>query len=769
MTINATSVVQSAHTVVPGAVTITGDAIASSAVVNAPDLKLLIGGQTVYSTARVIYTETLLFEQDRNGLVGFTLAGRNFSQTVSGHSGTVTSVSVYLRTVGTPTDAIYLEVRDSTFNGTNLATSLRVSSQNITATIGWISFALPAGVVFSAGTTYWIETYTTRAATDSTNRYDVGTNTGNAYAGGELKDVNGAQYVAGWDLAFRLYTGTSHTVAVVSAPDQAVTGTTISPAAILFSDSFPWSDGALPTVSAGVYATPSAWANPIAIASNLAKGTAAGDNAAYLPAYAGSSTAQYAATTVATVEAFWGPTVFNNGVSAFYHLDVFSADLWVFYRVVGGGFTQLGSDLTPLATTAVADVVRLEVELVGGNPVLRAYQNGGLVATYTDTDAAKLTSGTPGMRIWDTTTRLSLFEASDLTGGATATFPGSVALGGGAPQDVGGAFVTSTSVVYSPQVVTPGAVTLSGTTITSTVVVQTPQTVSPGPVTTTGATIAAGAGVSAGSVSPGPVTLTGTTITTTAAVTVGTVAPGAVTVSGASLASTVVVRVGSVTTTTTAAGATVPSTAQLLAGSVTTTTAVTGASVAPTAALFLGSVTTLTSVTGAALASTATLTAGTVTAEGGIAGATHPSTATVTAGTVSPGAVTLAGATLASTATLQVGLVTLPTSVSGATLASALVLSPGAVSLPTEVEVGGAFLGSGAILLPGLATAVETPVLALVGMSGAPATIVAMSTAAPLAAVGVSSDPRAAVGASSEALETVAVSSDEPELVGTTS
>ena len=118
-------------------------------------------------------------------------------------------------------------------------------------------------------------------------------------------------------------------------------------------------------------------------------------------------------------------------------------------------------------------------------------------------------------------------------------------LAGTAPPDQGvtGAFVTGTSVVYSPQAVTPGPVTVTGATITSASNARTGHVV-----TTltfvTGTTIATGSNVRTGHVvTPGPVTVVGTTRTTTAVVqSAHVVTPGAVTVTGAHRASTIVIQ-----------------------------------------------------------------------------------------------------------------------------------------------------------------------------------------------------------------------------------
>lgn len=190
-----------------------------------------------------------------------------------------------------------------------------------------------------------------------------------------------------------------------------------------------YADGPLPTVSSGLYATPSHVSfHPLAVASHLVKGTVSGENETYLPSFAGSLTEHWAQITVGTYDQFMGPTVLNNGIGDFYYLDVQNTG-WTFMLIKNGTFNQL-STVQPL-TVVSGDVLRLEGHVLGGYAVvLIAYRNGVQLGVVDDSaDAQKLTApGTPGFRQWNTVSRVSKFEAGDFS-----TAPSGGSGGGGAP------------------------------------------------------------------------------------------------------------------------------------------------------------------------------------------------------------------------------------------------------------------------------------------------------------------------------------------------
>lgn len=462
----------------------------------------------------------------------------------------------------------------------------------------------------------------------------------------------------------------------VTAPtviiDQAITGATVINGTVSVSDAFPYSDGALPTVSGGLYAKPSGWANPVAIASNLAKGTAAGENAVYRTGWTGSQTAQWAEITFDTVDSFSGATLFNDGVSSFYSCGAHLASNEVaIYRCVAGVF---GGALTVVAWTnpVPGDVMRLDVWVDGPITRIRVRRNGVVAVAYADSDASRLTAGVPGFRIWDTALRVSRFAAGDV---GPALFAPTVAAGS-TDQAVTGTTITVGSAVTAPTV-SPQAVTVTGSTVASGVLVRVP-TVTVGAVTVIGGTVGTTAQRFAASVTVGAVTVVAATRPTTAQVFTATVAAGAVTVTGATVSSAVQVRQPSVVPgAVTVTGATVTGTAAVFAPGLTLgAVTVVGATVAsgiqvrvPTVAV--GSV----AVLGGFISSTTALYAVTVIGAGGIAGSSIGSTAQLYAATVTRGAVTVIGGTVARTVqvhppTIMPGVVTISGATRGSTAAA---------------------------------------------------------------------------------------------------
>jgi hypothetical protein len=195
--------------------------------------------------------------------------------------------------------------------------------------------------------------------------------------------------------------------------------------AVVLTDDFLWADGPLPAVSGGLYAKPTDWPNPISVLAHQAKGSS-GDNAVYRTDL--SPPAQWAAITLATLDAFQGPSVFNSGVGDFYLVQVQTAgSSWGLYRVRSNQqFTGIGLLSAPNAV--VGTVARLDAELVAGIPVLTARSNGANAGTFVDLAAPRLLAGAPGFRLYDATVRVSRFQAGDtlrapLTGTVRATGP----------------------------------------------------------------------------------------------------------------------------------------------------------------------------------------------------------------------------------------------------------------------------------------------------------------------------------------------------------
>jgi hypothetical protein len=226
--------------------TLSGQTVSSTAIAQTGHTVVLatqvVALPLIYSTARAArYTETLLIENPTGlgGLLGITVPGINFWQTILGSSGGLTITSISLLAVTeqngalTPRDALYLEIRDSTMTGTLLGTSLAMPGTSVpTAFNSWLNFPLPGGIAMVGGTTYWIGIGATRTATEVPNYAYVQYSTGNLYGSGELKNGSGGTHISGADLAFQLYTGTGHLV-VLPGVAQSVTGTTITSGAIL--------------------------------------------------------------------------------------------------------------------------------------------------------------------------------------------------------------------------------------------------------------------------------------------------------------------------------------------------------------------------------------------------------------------------------------------------------------------------------------------------------------------------------------------------------
>lgn len=111
----------------------------------------------------------------------------------------------------------------------------------------------------------------------------------------------------------------------------------------------------------------------------------------------------------------------------YYATRVSTTDLTIFRNDISTVTTLAG----PVAITRVAGaVLRIEVETVAGNAVIRAYYNGALVLTYTDSSAGKLTSGNyAGLRGGGTTgIKYDDFSAGDYT--ASTGVSGLSAVGG---------------------------------------------------------------------------------------------------------------------------------------------------------------------------------------------------------------------------------------------------------------------------------------------------------------------------------------------------
>ena len=119
----------------------------------APDQ--VIGGVTIPSASTASFEVLLLENLGAGASSDIDQPGRNYCQTISGHTGRLTAVSLYVNYNGAVSDAIYLEIREGSLNGTLLSTSAIVNAENIPFYFGtWIKFWLNTPVVLNAGTTY---------------------------------------------------------------------------------------------------------------------------------------------------------------------------------------------------------------------------------------------------------------------------------------------------------------------------------------------------------------------------------------------------------------------------------------------------------------------------------------------------------------------------------------------------------------------------------------------------------------------------------------
>jgi hypothetical protein len=86
------------------------------------------------------------------------------------------------------------------------------------------------------------------------------------------------------------------------------------------------------------------------------------------------------------------------------------------YRVNNSG-TPTAVELASFATTntwdAVTDWLQVEARIVGGNPVLTVWDTGKYLGSYTDTDASKLTTGSPGFVSTNNVSPYSRFAAGN--------------------------------------------------------------------------------------------------------------------------------------------------------------------------------------------------------------------------------------------------------------------------------------------------------------------------------------------------------------------
>lgn len=173
-------------------------------------------------------------------------------------------------------------------------------------------------------------------------------------------------------------------------------------------DNFNRADGAL-----GANWTILVGTNPYSIISNVAATNgASAENCTVYNAFSPAAN-QWAEVTVTQVgaDAYVGPAVRGSGTS--WYVIYGDSGNRALYRIVSGTPTSLASSATGFA---VNDVIRLEVE----GTTLRAYVNGVLWTSVTD---SSLASGSTGMATWSTSTsgRVDNFTADNIAADQSVT------------------------------------------------------------------------------------------------------------------------------------------------------------------------------------------------------------------------------------------------------------------------------------------------------------------------------------------------------------
>ena len=189
--------------------------------------------------------------------------------------------------------------------------------------------------------------------------------------------------------------------------------------------------------------------NPYDVFSNSARcNGASAENASIYTPFTPANDQWAEATVVArSADAYIGPVV--RGSSNNYYIFYGDTGNRALYRIVSGTATSLASSATGFA---INDVIRLEVE----GTTLRAYVNGVLWTSLTD---SSLASGNAGIGTWSNSNqgRLDTFRADNITTDQTVTAQ----------------LIATSETIYQASV-TPGAVTVTANLIASAEVIYQP-------------------------------------------------------------------------------------------------------------------------------------------------------------------------------------------------------------------------------------------------------------------------------------------------------
>lgn len=129
---------------------------------------------------------------DSNASIGYSAAVEKSYQTITGAdvAGVVKKITLKIAKVGTPTDNLVVEIRQSTVGGTLLATASKAGSE-LTTTPTDYALTLNNTVNMQSGTTYVVLIYRD-TGNDSSNYYNVRMSGANPYAGGSRWNYSGS-------------------------------------------------------------------------------------------------------------------------------------------------------------------------------------------------------------------------------------------------------------------------------------------------------------------------------------------------------------------------------------------------------------------------------------------------------------------------------------------------------------------------------------------------------------------------------------------------
>lgn len=199
----------------------------------------------------------------------------------------------------------------------------------------------------------------------------------------------------------------------------------------LDSDTFPYSDGNLATVSGGKWAKLSAFAD-LKVVSGGVRGIASTDCQGQIAVWTGSLIDQYAQCTWTNFghPQYCGPMICSNGVDSFYVFDARANDHHIFKVTPGPTYTDLAS--SPALGLASGDT--LYIERVAGRITCKV--NGVTAVSVIDSTL----TGKPGLRTFEDGVALDNWVAGDFAAPATGGAPADPTALGGKAFLIGGSW-----------------------------------------------------------------------------------------------------------------------------------------------------------------------------------------------------------------------------------------------------------------------------------------------------------------------------------------